>query len=183
MAELRSIPLPPHFLSIPEIAELDRVSDKFISEFYDAIEDAHDDLLITTATEAGIKWREDYLKIVPADTDSLEARRARVLMRWYDKVPYTRRVIERKIAVLCGEDNYTFEYSKSTKVLTVEMMGVGWDVIHAVQDVLEELVSLMIVLDVKQVFISSVTSDMYSKLMLLGSIEIGNTIEAEEEEE
>lgn len=177
MAELREINLPEHFFQYPEMAEIDRVSDEFISKFYDDLEGIHDDIMIMTATERGIARREAILGITPADTDSLEARRARVLMKWYEKNPYTRKVIERKIAVLCGDGAYTFEYHPDTMVLTVEMEGVAWDVINTVREVLEQMVRLMIILDVKQIFVSSADAYTYKALANLGTIEYAKTIE------
>lgn len=130
MAELRDISLPPNFFDFAEMKEIDRVSEKFMLQLYNDIESLHDDIFILTASEEGTARREKILGITPKDTDSLDARRARVLMQWYEKTPYTTRVIERKIAVLCGEGNYNFEYDAENMVLTVEMSGVEWDVIE-----------------------------------------------------
>lgn len=177
MAELRAIDLPEHFFAYTEMAEVARLGEVFMSQFMDDLEGVHDDILIMTATERGIARREKILGIVPADTDSLDARRARVLMRWYEKNPYTRKVIERKIAVLCGGENYTFEYHPDTMVLTVEMEGVAWDVINTVREVLEQMVRLMIILDIKQIFVSSAEATTYRAFANLGTIEYAKVIE------
>ena len=42
---------------------------------------------ISTADEYGISRFESLLGIYPARTDSIEVRRQRVLLRWYNKLP------------------------------------------------------------------------------------------------
>lgn len=181
MAELREISLPDHFFQYPEMAEIDRVSEVFINRLYDDIESLHDDIFILTASEKGIARREAILGITPSDDESLDARRARVLMRWYERNPYTKKVIERKIGMLCGEDNYTFDYDEETQTLHVEMENVGWDVINSVAEALEQMVRLMIVLDVKRIYVSACESSVYCALAHIGTIEDAANIEAKEE--
>ena len=182
MSELRDIPLPEHYFKYPEMAEIDRVNEVFHKQLLEDIEGIHDDIMIMTATEAGIARREKILKITPADTDSLEARRARVLMMWYERSPYTRKVIERKIATLCGEGNYYFTYDAENMTLTVEMSGVEWDVINMVHEALDKMVRLMIILDVKKIFFSSATSRFHVGIKHIGTFEIAVPIKAEEDE-
>lgn len=180
MAELREISLPPHMFGYAEMAEIDRIGEEFISQLYDDIEDLHDDIMIMTATEKGIARREAILGITPSDTESLDARRARVLMRWYEKNPYSQKVIEQKIAVLCGEGNYVFAYDPQEMVLTVEMSGVEWDVIYSVEAALEQMVRLMIILDVKRIYVSAVETMTYCALAHIGTVEKAVPVEVEE---
>lgn len=183
MAELRTIDLPEHFFTYPEMAEIARLGEVFMSKYMDDLEGVHDDIMIMTATERGIARREAILGITPADTDSLDARRARVLMKWYEKNPYTRKVIERKIAVLCGEGNYHFIYDAETMTLHVEMSGVEWDVINSVHETLDKMVRLMIILDVKKIFFSEATSPIYGAFFHVGTFEKAVPVIIEEEEE
>ena len=47
------------------------------------------------------------LKIQPQDTDSLEDRRFRVLIKWYDDYPYTYNDLLNRLNNLLGNGNYT----------------------------------------------------------------------------
>lgn len=62
---------------------------------------------ILTADEYGISRFEKMLKIFPSAEDTLESRRARVMARWFNNVPYTWRVFLEKLITLCGENNFT----------------------------------------------------------------------------
>lgn len=150
---LREIPLPPYLEEITEFRLLDKVSEKQMRKFYEEIEARNDDLLIMTATETGIARREAILRINPGENESLEVRRARVLLRWYDRVPYTRIVIERKIASLCGAGNYQMDYDPDELVLYLNLSNVEEDVALMVYETLDQLIMLTIILDVKRVVV------------------------------
>lgn len=62
-------------------------------------------LFIASADETGISRFEKILKITPLDTDSLEARRARVQSRWANFVPYTKGVMVHKATELLGGEH------------------------------------------------------------------------------
>ena len=63
---------------------------------------------IETADENGIRRYETLLKIYPASTDTLEARRTRVRNRWFYKIPYTIKVLLEKLTQLfSGEHHFS----------------------------------------------------------------------------
>ena len=62
---------------------------------------------ISTADEYGISRFESLLGIYPARTDSIEVRRQRVLLRWYNKLPYTIRVFLLRLGQICGDSVFT----------------------------------------------------------------------------
>jgi hypothetical protein len=57
---------------------------------------------ISTADEYGISRFENILGIYPNANDSLETRRIRVQSRWFNKLPYTIRVLSEKIDKVLG---------------------------------------------------------------------------------
>lgn len=57
---------------------------------------------ITTADEYGISRFESMLGIHPGIDDTLETRRIRVQSRWFNKLPYTIRVLAERIDKLLG---------------------------------------------------------------------------------
>ena len=157
MADLRNIPIPEHLSEMIEFQLLDEVSEKQMSDFYDEMYARADDILVMTATETGIARREKILRLLPDPSDPLEARRATVMFWWYNKMPYTRRVLERKIATICGDGNYTFDYDVVNEVLHVGIgVNLGWDVVDAVYNLLDELVMLHVILDVHATSIEAI---------------------------
>lgn len=61
---------------------------------------------IATADEYGISRFEKMLHIFPSKEDSLESRRERVQSRWLDAVPYTMRMLLKRLISLCGETDF-----------------------------------------------------------------------------
>lgn len=57
---------------------------------------------ISTADEYGISRFEKMLGIYPKITDSLETRRVRAQNRWFNRIPYTIRVLFLKVAECLG---------------------------------------------------------------------------------
>lgn len=62
-------------------------------------------LFILTADSNGLSRFEELLKIYPQDGDSLDSRRARVMIKWVDLIPYTTRTLKDKIANIQGNTN------------------------------------------------------------------------------
>lgn len=82
---------------------------------------------IATADENGISRFERLLKILPSGMDTLESRRARVQSRWFMALPYTWRMFLKKLAVLCGDNNFAvtkqFDCYRIHLDVTLELFG------------------------------------------------------------
>ena len=72
-------------------------------------DNALDNEFITTADETGIKRFEALLGILPGEYDTLESRRTRVLLLWFISLPYTLRMLIKRLTVLCGGTDFTVE--------------------------------------------------------------------------
>lgn len=149
MADLREIDVPLHIKNNDVISEIYRIGDKFASQWYDDIDSVNDDIFIATSTERGIARREAILKIIPLDTETLDARRARVMMRWYDRTPYTKIVIERRIKATCGEGNYVITYDAENMYLDVLLREVDDVTLYTIARELEELINLQLILNIR----------------------------------
>lgn len=62
---------------------------------------------IETADEFGISRFEGILNIIPSATDTLESRRRRVWLRWFNKIPYTLRAFLERLKAICGDSDFT----------------------------------------------------------------------------
>ncbi len=88
----------PQFLR--EYKELRAVTDAEEPEFdrlRRAVSSVLNNEFIETADEDGMARFEKLLRIVPASSDTLESRRARVQSRWFTELPYTLRMFIQKL--------------------------------------------------------------------------------------
>ena len=67
------------------------------------IENTDLDIAISTATENGIARREKVMGIKAQDTDTINDRRFRVMIKWYDDYPYTLNDLLKRMDNLIGE--------------------------------------------------------------------------------
>lgn len=65
-----------------------------------------ENLFIESSDQNGIARFEQLLKIKPGIARELETRKAEVLAKWNNFIPYTYRVLEEKLKQLCGEGGY-----------------------------------------------------------------------------
>ncbi|MCQ4637663.1 YmfQ family protein [Anaerovorax odorimutans] len=133
---------------MPEIVEINRVTDIQLAKLEDCIDELRDNLLIMTSRESGISRREKILKISPLDTDSLEERRFRILLNWYDSYPYTEKDILQRLNRLCGAGEYIFDLDKTQNNLECRLELTSKKKRDALELLLNEILSLNIALTV-----------------------------------
>ena len=91
---------------LKNVRELDAIMDAEnpeIEDLWQACEDCMNDQFISEATENGIERREKMLGITPFATDTLDDRRFRLLSRYMEDIPYTRKSLINMLTSLCGE--------------------------------------------------------------------------------
>lgn len=152
MAELRPIDIPPYLEDMPEMKELDRVSDRQMLLLEVAIENLEDDIMIATSTRAGIERREKILGIVPKDAVNIDARRANVLLAWFDVYPYTRLDLQRRLDLLCGKDRCSVAYDAAAQTMTVSVNLRAKDRKDDIEALLDKVVPLMIIISVQIIY-------------------------------
>ena len=84
-----------------------------------AADQALDDQFVTTAGEYGLSRWESMLGIRAKGTESLDGRRARVLSRLLEQLPFTMRGLLVQLETLCGGDGFTVELREGNNVLYV----------------------------------------------------------------
>lgn len=103
--------LPRVLENVLEFREIAKVETQVIKEIWDALEACMNDQFILEATEYGIARREGMLNITPFASDTLEDRRFRLLTRYNESRPYTRKWLDETLAMLCGADGYRIVYN------------------------------------------------------------------------
>lgn len=120
--ELRKIEIPDILLAIPQIAEIFKITDQYCSQCADDMMDVNSDLNILTATEYGIERREKILHITPDERDTLESRRARVLLEWTEVIshsPLTTLWLRSKLDSLLGKGKYELNIDTKNNIMNL----------------------------------------------------------------
>lgn len=92
-----------------------------ISALWDAVDAAFNDQFVSSATVNGVERWEKILDIKPRGTDSLNARKFRILSRLNEQLPYTLPVLKNMLQSLCGEDGYSVEVQNELYTLKVKI--------------------------------------------------------------
>lgn len=121
---------------------------------------------IETADEYGISRYEQMLGIYPSVEDTLESRRSRVRSRWFNKIPYTLKVLLQKLEVLCDTDftltdNFSEGYTL-TLLTDLELYGQ----VEELERIISTMTPCNIVLDARNIF----------KVDVEGGYYVGNAI-------
>lgn len=112
--------LPDFMRQFSEMKEIMETEDTELDDIDISIQKVIDNAFIKDCDEYGIKKYETLLGISPSSQDTLESRRSRVFLRWNDAIPYTYRVLIRKLNALCGVNNYTITGDESAYYLHFE---------------------------------------------------------------
>ena len=98
--------LPEMVAELREVQVISSVEQPQIKTLWDALYDCLDDQFIQTATSLGVARRENMLEILPPVSDTLAQRKTRLLTRYNENIPYTRKTLHGALCALCGENGY-----------------------------------------------------------------------------
>lgn len=103
---------------------------------------------IATADEYGISRFEKLLGIHPANEDTLESRRSRVQSKWFNKIPYTLKVLLQKLTVLCNDTDFDLTHNFSegytlTLYTNLELYGQ----VEELENIINSMIPCNIVID------------------------------------
>jgi hypothetical protein len=92
-----------------EIQEIMKAEQPEFDFLWKACEDALADQFILDATEYGVGRWESMLSITPKDTDTLDERKFRILVRLNQEMPYTLTRLKEALTTLCGADGFSID--------------------------------------------------------------------------
>ena len=98
--------LPEALKDVTEMRAIMEAETPEVQAIWDACEDCMNDQFISEATENGVARRENMLGITPFATDTIADRKFRLLSRYNENIPYTRKNLARMLESLCGADGY-----------------------------------------------------------------------------
>lgn len=141
--------IPKPLEDVREIKEITTVETVTVKKEWQATEDLMNDQFIVRATEKGISDRERPLKIVPLPTDTLEDRRFRLLTRYVESLPYTRRALMSMLEAICGTGGYEIWFYTSQFTVRVRLGLTVKNQIDEVEAMLERVVPCNMVIFVE----------------------------------
>lgn len=97
-----------------------------------------EDGFLADATEYGVERWESILKLTPAETDTLDDRKARILTQLSVKIPYTWRVLKQMLTDYIGE-GFVMEYVNDEGKLVIHTDRIADDKLATIQDLLERV--------------------------------------------
>lgn len=133
---------PPHIWAIDAVRKTVETGDVVGEVLEDHVREMEDNITILTSRESGIARREEILGIIPKATDSLEDRRIRVHLRWYNKEMYTERSLREKLDGALGTENYELTIDLEGKLVELKVSAASTSVYNSVKSLLEEVVPL-----------------------------------------
>lgn len=98
---------PDIFTNIPDIAQIYEINDSQSYELEQALERMENNIFLDKMDAETCKRWEDILEITSFDNDTIEERRFRIKLKILEKLPYSYRVIIKKLDIICP-NGYVF---------------------------------------------------------------------------
>lgn len=97
--------------------------DTFISAAYEDVSGMLEGFFMNTAKGDWLKRHEKQYGVMPKSSETEDERRFRLMTMTAGELPFTMRNLKRKLAVLCGEGNYTAttDAAKCSLAVTVSL--------------------------------------------------------------
>ena len=113
--------LPDVLKDVQEMRAIMEAETPEVQAIWDACEDCMNDQFISEATENGVARREKMLGITPFATDTLDDRKLRLLSRYNENIPYTRKSLAALLESLCGAGGYILTITTATFTVNVKV--------------------------------------------------------------
>lgn len=145
-----------------EIAETENPEFNLVNS---KINDIFSDQYVQYATESGIERYEKIVTIYPKASDTIDDRKAAILLKYNSQLPYTYRTLVKKLTALYGADGFNLELLNNEYILNVEVLSSNWNVFNNAVDNFREIIPCNLVLN------STMTNKVISELFI-GSINL-----------
>lgn len=154
--------LPPFMAKFEELVAALEAENPEFSLIWQETDRVLKNVFIETADEYGIARFEKILNILPSVEETLEDRRFRVITRYGESVPYTKKSLEAALKSLCGEKGYNLVVSPETYTVNVKVALAAKSQSDAIAELLERILPCNMIFSVELLYNtwkkSSVTS-------------------------
>ena len=138
-------------LYMQEYREIKIIMDAEQSEFELIWPDAEDVLnnqFVSDATVVGVTRWENIFGIAPKETDTLEERKFRVLVKLNEQLPYTMQTLKEQLQRICGENGYRIILNAGRYILNVKLALENASKYQDVCDMLRRMVPANMIINV-----------------------------------
>lgn len=129
---------------IPDIRQIYAINDTQSDEIDKALDDLENDIFVDTMTEEVTEHWEEFLSLTKQTGDTLSDRRTRVKAKILERLPYSYRVLARKIAELC-EEVYSIELNDDRTGMEVYALFDRESQLLAMLEMLESCLPLSVI--------------------------------------
>ena len=130
---------PEIFTKIPDIQQIYKATDEQANQLERAVEEMEQNIFFEEMTEGMTERWETMLQIQPPDTDSLNDRRFRIKARAMERLPYSIRVMKRKLKTLCQEG---YSMTLDGNNIEIKLALKSKRMIYDVQELMDEVLPL-----------------------------------------
>ncbi len=123
-----------------------------VSNLWDAVDAAFNDQFVSSATVNGVQRWEAMLKIQPKGTDTLDARKFRILSRLNEQLPYTLPTLKNMLQTLCGKDGFSVEVQNEQYTLIVRVALVAKSNFDDVNILLKKVVPANMIIELELMY-------------------------------
>lgn len=139
---------PDIIINIPDIAEIYEASEQQCQDLEEDAEQMDKNLFLDQMDEAVIARWESMLGIVPLDDDKLTDRRFRVKVKALEKLPYSYRVMIRKLDTICPEGHEVI-ISENKDEIEIKISLKSKKMVEDVKKLMEDILPLNMVYKVR----------------------------------
>lgn len=129
---------------IPDIRQIYVINDAQSDGIDKALEDLENDIFVDTMTEEVTEHWEEFLNLTAQAGDTLSDRRTRVKAKILERLPYSYRVLARKITELC-EEVYSIELNSDRTAMEVYALFDRESQLLAMLEMLESCLPLSVI--------------------------------------
>jgi hypothetical protein len=103
---------------------------------------------IHTCDEDGIVRFERIMSVVPNSNDTLEDRQFRCISKWNQTIPYNYKVLDEKLALLCGEGMYQLIVDFPNQRVFIKLALANKNQFQSVVDLVYSIVPCNMLIDI-----------------------------------
>lgn len=159
-----------------EIKEILRAETPELRAAADAAETARDFSFIIHCGEDGLARFERIMGVFPSSEDTLSERRARIIIRWNEELPYTMAALRKKLAAICGSVGFSIGGDPDKYLLEIKASLSHKNQLEELERLLDRIVPANMVIIVRNELTPELSSELYvggaigtSKLFVINS--------------
>lgn len=144
--------LPPVLQKVREYQAITNAENPEFQQVFDTSEEVLGNSFVHDATEYGVGRWEKILGIVPKATESLDARKFRILTRLKEQLPYTMRTLKQQLEALCGKDGYSIELYNDAYTIEIKVNLIAKSKFDDVDALLQRVIPANMIINLKLIY-------------------------------